>query len=148
MTKTRTRHGLNAAMTRIKLRGLSAIDMRTVAARDLIAWRQELLNALGGNDNVSPQKWALIDLAVRTKALIDHCDAFLLAEPSIINRRRKALLPLVAQRQTLCDSLSRLLSQIGLERVARSSAGETYEVKFINGRPVAMSEQPKSEATE
>ena len=116
----RSRHGLNAAMVRLKLKGLNAIDRRTITGRSLIAWRDELLAALGGPGNVSPQKTALVDLAARTRALIDHADAFLLGEPSILNRRKKAFLPIVAQRQSLCDSLARLLGQLGLERVPRA----------------------------
>jgi hypothetical protein len=116
---TKSRHGLNAAMARIKLRGLSGIDKRTAAARALLRWRAELLTDLGGEENISAQKMALVDLAARTRILIDHADAFLLEQPSIVNRRRKALLPIVTQRQTLCDSLARLLNQLGLERIPK-----------------------------
>jgi hypothetical protein len=51
--------------------------------------------------------------------IVDHCDGFLLSQPSLINKRRKALLPIVKERQVLVDSLSRLLQQLGLERQAR-----------------------------
>ncbi len=52
--RPRTRHGLSAAKARVKLRGLAAIDMRTVAARQMVAFRDDLVSALGGEDGLSP----------------------------------------------------------------------------------------------
>jgi hypothetical protein len=117
MAQTRNRHGLKALKARVTVRGLSAIDGRTIAAQSLFAWRVDLLNALGGQQHVSPQKIALIDLAVRTKLYIDHLDAFLLSQPSLVNRRKKSILPALRERQSLVDSLGKTLAQIGLERV-------------------------------
>src|SRR6266481_1001122 len=116
MANKGSRHGLNRAMTRIKLRGLEAIDHRTAPARALLAWREQLITDLGGLDALSAQKLALVNLAATTRALIDHADNWLLSQPSIINKRRKAFVPIVAQRQALCDGLSHLLGQLGLER--------------------------------
>jgi hypothetical protein len=115
----RLKPGLRAALTAIKLRGFAGIDRRTVAAQSLLRWRGELIRDLGGIEGISAQRMALVELATRTRALLDHADAYLLAQPSIINRRRKALLPIVQQRQQLADSLARLLGQLGLERVPK-----------------------------
>jgi phytoene/squalene synthetase len=115
----RTRHGLNRQMARIKLKGLGVIDRRTAAARELLQWRAQLLTDLGGEDSISAQRRALVETAARTKAIIDHVDAFLLSLGSLVNKRKRSLYPVVAQRQSLCDSLSRLLGQLGLERIAK-----------------------------
>jgi hypothetical protein len=115
--KSRSRHGLLALKARVKVRGLKAIDMRTQAAQGLVAFRTALLNALGGPDNVSPQKAVLIEMVVRTKLYIDSVDSFILSQDSLVNRRKKAILPIVRERQSLVDSLERLLSRIGLDRV-------------------------------
>ena len=45
--KTRSRHGLHALKGRVMVRGLHAVDMRTVGAQSLVAWRKELLRDLG-----------------------------------------------------------------------------------------------------
>jgi hypothetical protein len=116
MAENRSRHRLNAAMTRIKLRGLDGIDQRTTAARNLLEWRAQLVADLGGEANLTAQKSAMVEMACRTRALLDHADGWILAQPSIINKRHKRLLPIIAQRQTLCDSLARLLRGLGLER--------------------------------
>lgn len=112
----RHRHGLNTLKARVKCRGLGAIDRRTNAARGLIAWRNELLAALGGSEAVTPQRAALVDMAVRTRLYIDHVDSFLMEQPTLILKRKRAILPVLRERQCLVDSLARLLAQIGLER--------------------------------
>lgn len=101
------------------VRGLKSIDGRTAAAQSLIAWKRELLNDLGGAESVSAQRMALVEMAVRTRLFIDHVDAFLLEQKSLVNRRKKAILPILRERTQLMDSLARLLGQIGLERVAK-----------------------------
>jgi hypothetical protein len=78
-----------------------------------------LVDDLGGVDNVSTQQEALIDLAVKSKLLLDSIDAWLLTQKTLINKRKKALLPVVLQRQTLADGLARYLAQLGLERKAK-----------------------------
>ena len=64
-----TRHGLTAPMVRIKLAGFSAIDRRTAAARATLAFKHELIAALGGEADLSPQRRKLIDMAARASLL-------------------------------------------------------------------------------
>jgi hypothetical protein len=114
-----SRHGLNALKSRVKVRGLNAIDRRTAVARALIAWRNELIVDLGGDSCVSAQLRALVDLATRTKLYLDSLDAWLMEQPSLVNARRRAVLPIVRERQQLADALSRYLQALGLERRAK-----------------------------
>jgi hypothetical protein len=84
-----------------------------------MAWRQDLLSALGGQDATSPQEQALVDLVVRTKLYVDSIDAWIMEQPSLVQARRKSILPVLRERQTLADSLARLLGQLGLQRRAK-----------------------------
>jgi hypothetical protein len=95
---------------------VGAIDRRTVVARALLTWRSDLVQDLGGPDGVSSQKRALLDLACQTKLLLDSVDAWLLEQPTLINARRRTVLPVVLQRQQLADALARYLQALGLER--------------------------------
>jgi hypothetical protein len=90
-----SRHGLNALKARVKVRGLQAIDGRTVAAQALLGWRRDLLDALGGESAVTPQKLALVELVTRTRLYIDHLDAWLMEQGCLVNQRRKAVLPVL-----------------------------------------------------
>src|SRR5262245_6482158 len=111
-----SRHGLHTLKRAVKELGRRAIDRRTALGKALTHWRQELIADLGGPDIVSTQQVALVDLAVTTKLLIESVDAWLLTQPTLINRRKRALLPVVLQRQQLADALGRYMSQLGLER--------------------------------
>ena len=115
--RTYSRHGLNAVKTRVALRGLTAIDMQTVAAREMLAYRDDLLAALGGSADLSPQRRKLVDLAARASLYLDHLDGWLTEQPTLINRRSRSVLPVLLQRQTLADHLARLLDRLGLDRV-------------------------------
>ncbi len=114
-----SRHGLNALKARVKVRGLQAIDRRTAAARALLSWRRDLLQDLGGEEAVSAQQRSLAELVARTKLYVDTLDAWILEQPSLVNARKRALLPVVVQRQQLADSMARMLSLLGLERRAK-----------------------------
>ena len=116
------RTGLNALKARVKLRGLGTVDRRTAAARDLIAFREELERDLGGRDNLSAQQLALVNLATRARLLLDHVDAWIFEQKSLVNSRARALLPVVKERQGLAEHLARVLGQLGLERRARPVA--------------------------
>jgi len=113
-----SRHGLNAVKARIALRGLAAIDMRTVAAREMLAFRGELVAALGGDAELSPQRRKLVDLTARAVLYLDHLDAWLAAQQTLINRRSRSVLPVLLQRQTLADHVAKLLDRLGLDRAA------------------------------
>jgi hypothetical protein len=116
--RTYARHGLNALMARVKLKGLRAIDKRTAAARAVLDWRRELLGDLGGEAAVSAAQLALVEVAARTRLYLDHVDATLMGRESLIVRRNR-LLPLVEQRTRLAESLAGLLTKLGLERRQR-----------------------------
>jgi hypothetical protein len=77
---------------------------------------------LGGD--ISTQQAALVDLAVKSKLLLDSIDAWLLVQPSLVNARKKSLLPVVKDRQALADGLTRYLLALGLHR---RIADETVE---------------------
>jgi hypothetical protein len=47
---------------------------------------------------------------------VDSLDAWILERGSLVNARRRAVHPVVRERQQLVDSLARLLSLLGLER--------------------------------
>lgn len=111
------RTGLNALKARVKLRGLDAIDRRTAGARSALAFKTELVSALGGEADLSPQRRRLVDMTVRATVLLDHVDAWLFEQRSLVNQRSRTLLPVLAQRQAIADHVTRLLDKLGLDRL-------------------------------
>jgi len=110
------RSGFYTLKTTLRALGPRVVDRRTTLGKALAAWKADLVRDLGGD--VSTQQAAVIDLAVRTKLLLDSIDAWLLVQPSLVNARKRALLPVVRERQQLADALARYMSTLGLERRA------------------------------
>ncbi len=109
-------HGLTRMKQAVRVLGGRLIDRRTSVGKALDQWRRDLVADLGGGETISTQQAALIELAVRSKLLLDSIDAYLLALPTLVNKRRKALLPVVRERQALADGLARYLTTLGLQR--------------------------------
>ena len=62
-----------------------------------------------------------MELCIKNKLLLDSVDAWLLTQRTLVNARKKCLLPVVRERQQLADSLAKYLSLLGLKRVARDA---------------------------
>ena len=112
----RQTHGTKALKRAVQTLGSRTIDRRTALGKALTAWRAELLADLGGIENVTTQELALIEEAVKTKLILDSVDAWLLSQPSLINKRTRSVLPVVRDRQALVATLRGLLGDLGLGR--------------------------------
>lgn len=119
----RQTHGITVLKRAINTIGNRLIDRRTVTGRALAQWRTDLIRDLGGD--ISTQQGALIDLAVKSKLLLDSIDSWLLVQPSLINHCKRALLPVVKERQQLADGLAKYLGMLGLERKVKQQTLET-----------------------
>ena len=115
----RPKHGLTTLKRAVNTIGnrLRLIDRRTVTGRALAKWRADLIQDMGGD--VSTQQSAIIDLAVKSKLMLDSIDAWQLTQPSLINHRKRTLLPVVKERQALADGLAKYLAMLGLKRVSK-----------------------------
>ena len=82
-------------------------------------WRDTLANDLGGESSLSAQQRLVLDMVTMDKMLIDSIEGWLLSQPSIVNRRKKAAYPILLQLAQLKDSMTRRLSLLGLERRAK-----------------------------
>lgn len=95
------------------------MDARTAVAKDLIAWRRNLIGDLGGESNVTTAERTLIESATRTKLFLDHIDAFLISQKTLV-RRNKGLSPVLKERGRIEAALTKTLVTLGLSRRAAS----------------------------
>src|SRR5207249_7067418 len=71
------KHGVHTLRKAVQTLGSRALPPRSTAlGRALHEWRASLIADLGGEEAVSTQQLALVDLAVRTKLLADSVDAY------------------------------------------------------------------------
>jgi hypothetical protein len=130
---TGSRHGLTALKAQVSARGMAAVDGRTKAMRAVAAWKRDLIRDLGGD--LSLQQQTLVDMAAKTMLYLNNVDSWLMQQDSLVNKRKRSILPVLRERQTLCDSLNRILGQLGLDRVARDS-GALPESWITKVKPV------------
>src|SRR5712691_9602410 len=116
MTRSYSRTGMTTLRRTLTVSGKRLLSRRYKLGRALAQWRAELVADLGGEAAVSTQQAAVIELAMRTKLMLDTIDSWLLQQPSLVDKRARRLLPAVQQRQARADSLSRYLMMLGLER--------------------------------
>lgn len=113
------KHGLTTLKKAVRVLGGRAIDRRTALGRALEDWRHSIIQDLGGMDQTSTQQRQVIDLAVKTKLILDSIDSWLVKQPSLVNARRRTVYSVVLQRGQIADSLARYMVQLGLERRAK-----------------------------
>ncbi len=83
---------------------------------------------------MSTQQDAIISFAIKTKLILDSVDVWLLQQASLIDKRKRALLPAVRERQSLGDALARYLAMLGLERRHKvKTLGELLQPDHVNG---------------
>ena len=90
------------------------LDQRTRAAKLLAEFRQGLIRDLGGD--ISAQEEALVELCCRQRLILDGIDAWLLEQPSLVNKSKRRLFDVVQQRQTIANALAQYLNMLGLKR--------------------------------
>lgn len=142
-------HGLATLKAAVRTLGGRVVDRRTKLGKALAAWRADLIEDLGGAPAVSTQRAALVDLAVRTKLLLDSVDAWLLSQRSLVNKRRKSLIPAVRERLALSAHLVQVLKDLGLQRRAREvgSLAEYLRERSTIAEEPCNSQTPMVEAT-
>jgi hypothetical protein len=146
----RQTHGTKALKRAIQTLGKRTLDQRTSVAKALSVWRGELIEDLGGFDALSTQELALVDAAVKTKLILDSVDAWLLAQPMLVNKRTRGVLPAVRDRNSLVTTLRGILTDLGLRRRAKEQDLGTYLAGRFGGNgeaAVGGPEPPVDEAT-
>lgn len=106
---------LRKALQRLTTRKL---DQRSEVARELRQFRRDVIEDLGGEEMVSRAKAELIEVAARTKVLLDTIDDWVFRQPTIMTRQGE-LKTIVQQRNTYVETLRRVLREIGLDRKAK-----------------------------
>jgi len=110
-------HGLKVYRRALAKLGTTKLDQRTTVAIGVKRFMAGVVRDLGGDP--SAQQLAVLEVAARTKIMLDAVDDWLLRQPSLLVVKKRSLIPALAQRQQLADSFTRHMQAIGLERKAR-----------------------------
>lgn len=89
----------------------------TISSRASRWWRQDILADLGGEENVSAAKAALLDASIGTFVVLHTIDAYFFGlGGGRVNKRSKKLFGVVIERMRVAETLTRQLQAIGLEK--------------------------------
>lgn len=117
---TSTTHGLGVLKQAVKALGARVLDGRTTLAKELEAERRELIQALGGPTEVSPQEMSLIRMISEKRIRRRIAAQWALLNPDkLFDRRKRSFAPLALQLEQLEESEARLLEKLGLKRRAK-----------------------------
>jgi hypothetical protein len=148
------KHHLHTVNRERKLLITRALDGRTDEGRYVASKRADLVADLGGEDNLSTQERALVDETVFLMLQLGHINAWLAKQTTLVNRRTKALHPVVRERTALVGTLRALLGDLGLKRRAKDvQTLESYLAARTNtagaspsGAPAAAVDPPSPAA--
>src|SRR5262249_36982549 len=136
--------GLYALKRTISELGGRVIGKRYRTGKALAKWQAELIADLG--NDLSTQQKIIVDLCVRSKLILDSIDVWLLSQKSLVNTRKRQLIPVVKDRQTIADGLTRNLQLLGLARKAKEvSWAETLQSIAEEKETVASNGQGEGE---
>lgn len=77
---------------------------------------------LGGEQMLTAQQVALMESTVNWRWIVQRVDAEILKLPSLVNKHRRTIHPVVLQRKDCSDALLRYLLALGLERRSKEVA--------------------------
>lgn len=106
------KHGLYA-------KDAGRVDMRRREDRAVFSTVQAIEEDLGGSSAISAQRKVILDGIARKLRDLFKIEAYLGGLTSIVNKRRRCLLPVVLEKHRLLESIARDLERVGLERRKR-----------------------------
>lgn len=101
-----TKHGLYTMKKALMRLGNRAIDRRTKPGRALTKWRVDLVHDLGGDTSI--QQDTIIDLAVKSKLIIDSVDAWVVRSAVACECAKEG----VASRRNSTSATGRLIGSL------------------------------------
>jgi hypothetical protein len=103
------KHGLYGADAR-------RVDLRRREDRAVFETLRAIEGDLGGTDEISSQQRVVLESIGRKLRDLLKLEAYLESGISIINKRRRCLIPAVLEKHRILESIRRDLETIGLER--------------------------------
>ncbi len=111
------KHGDTVLKKAVKELGSRVLDGRTALAKELEAERRELIQALGGDSEVSPQERSIISMIAQKRIRRRIAAQWALQNPDkLFDRRKRSLAPIALQLEQLEESEAKLLEKLGLKR--------------------------------
>jgi hypothetical protein len=115
---------------------IDTIDNRSQVGVALRRLREELMDQIGGEGEVTPAQRILVEEAAKSRIIAAAVGEWILRQETLV-RPDGDLLPAVVQQSALVANLARLLTALGLERRGKQaqSLGDYIETRNGAGAP-------------
>ena len=120
------------------------IDQRTLPGRELIAYRNDLLQDCGGADAVTSAQERLVEQAVITRALLEIASVWAVEHLRAGFGTDDKVLPWLIDLDRLQEREARLLKRLGLGQARERRPKTMKDLIREQGRQARMSDRPKS----
>jgi len=111
------KHGLSKLRRSVTNLTTRRLDGRSALAVAVRRWKEDVRRDLGGD--LTRAQESVLELAAQAWVIVSSLDDWIARQPSLVNARKKTLLPVVAQRMQIAEGLARHLERLGLERQAK-----------------------------
>jgi len=120
-TRAYAKAGLATLKRAVTELGKRTLDRRTSLVKELEAEQRELVQALGGASEVSPQEKAIIDMIAQKRIRRRIASQWCLLNPEkLFDRKKRSMTPIAMQMEQLEESEAKLLDKLGLKRRAKN----------------------------
>src|SRR5437773_7849681 len=109
------KHGHYSRKVKLTRAGLTAISKQNGPGKELARRREVIESDLGGREQLSQLQADLVQKYLITELLIESLDRWLLEQRTLINRRRRAVFPILNERNRMIETSLKLASALGLE---------------------------------
>ena len=109
-------HGLRQLRTAVRTLTTRRLDGRSAVAVAVRTFKADIRHDLGGN--LTRAQEAILEAAGQNWLILCSLDAWIAAQPSLVTRKRRVL-DVVMQRQSIAEGLAKHLDRLGLERRAQ-----------------------------
>jgi hypothetical protein len=130
-------HGLTTLRKAVRTLGARAIDPTTPVGRALSAWQRDLVQDLGGAETVTTAQRQVIEVAARTKLLLDSIDGWLFRQPRLVHYKTRSCYPVVARARAL-EARRILIARYPLHRLRLGEVEAHFHLSVHRSRGPQM----------
>jgi hypothetical protein len=105
----------------LSILGTQRLDGRSAVAVGVRMLKEEIRRDMGGADQLSRAQEVVLESAARAWVILTALDDYIARQPTLVNGRKKTVLPVVQTRMQVAEGLARNLERLspGLSRVAK-----------------------------
>jgi hypothetical protein len=117
--KNAQKHGHWARKLKLTNAPLAAISRQNGIGKAVLEKADRIIADHGGRENLSEFQLDLVDKYIKQELLINGIDAWIFSQTRFVNLRKRALHPILLERNKLIETSMKLAASLGLKRESK-----------------------------